>query len=77
MLKKIRFSTDFKKLHCRTSLDGPGQKNLAHRQDGPEFSGPEIWARQNGYVILMDGPGHKIDVLPAYPAHLPSLSTTL
>jgi hypothetical protein len=34
-------------------LAGPGQKNLARRQDGPGFSGLEVWAGQNGYAILM------------------------
>jgi hypothetical protein len=69
MHKKIRFSTDFKKLHCRTGLAGLGQKNIARRQDGSRFSGPEVWTGQDGYAILMHGPNHGIDVLPAYPAH--------
>jgi hypothetical protein len=43
MLKKIRFSVDFKKLHCKTGMDGPGHKNLARRQDRPKFSGSEVW----------------------------------
>jgi hypothetical protein len=68
MLKK-KFSADFKKLHCIMGLDGSGQKNLAHRQDGPRFSGPKVWIGQDKYVILMDRSGNKINVLPAYPVH--------
>jgi hypothetical protein len=42
---------------------------LTRRQDGPRFLGPEVWIRQDRYVILIDEPDHEIDVLPAYPVH--------
>jgi hypothetical protein len=39
MLKKIRLSADFKKLHCITGLDGPGRV----RKLGPQAGRAEIF----------------------------------
>jgi hypothetical protein len=33
------------------------------------FLGPEVWARRSRYAILMDGLGHVIGVLFAYPIY--------
>jgi hypothetical protein len=66
------FLSRFKKktaLQNGSERAGPGQKNLARKQDGLRLSGTEVWVGKNGYVILMDGSGNGIDVLLAYPAH--------
>jgi hypothetical protein len=79
MLKKICFSADLKKtaLQNGSRRAEPDQKNLARRQDGPEFSNPEVWTEHDEYMILMDEPDYEIDVLPAYPGSLTSLTENI
>jgi hypothetical protein len=45
MLKKIYFLADFKKLHCRTSLDGPGPEKLGRQVGRAEIFKPESMGR--------------------------------
>jgi hypothetical protein len=69
MVKKLCFLADFKKLHYKIGLVGLGRKKLARKQDMSGFSVPDIWTRQDRYIILMEGPNHGIGVLPAYSTH--------